>query len=299
MQAAWMIAAAFFFSSMAVAIKYASAQFSPLEIVFYRGIVGVCFMAFIARGRGVSLRTEVPMMHVWRNIVGVSALVAWFYAIAKLPLATAMTLNYMSGIWVATFLIAGTLALGKLSDVRRQGPLVLAVLCSFAGVVMLLRPTVEQNQVFGGLVGLLSGVLSGLAYMQVAALGRVGEPETRTVFYFSLGATLAGLVGMLATGVHAWTWPAAAWLLPLGVLAALGQLCMTRAYSRAQTQRGTLVVANLQYSGIVFAGIYGVALFGDELPLAAWAGMAVIIASGITATVLRARAAPGTPAEEH
>ena len=294
MQAAWMIAAAFFFSSMAVAIKYASAQFSPLEIVFYRGIVGVCFMAFIARGRGVSLRTEVPMMHVWRNIVGVSALVAWFYAIAKLPLATAMTLNYMSGIWVATFLIAGTLALGKLSDVRRQGPLVLAVLCSFAGVVMLLRPTVEQNQVFGGLVGLLSGVLSGLAYMQVAALGRVGEPETRTVFYFSLGATLAGLVGMLATGVHAWTWPAAAWLLPLGVLAALGQLCMTRAY----THGATMVVANLQYSGIVFASLYGLLLFDAQIPLIGWGGMALIIVSGITATVLRARAMPNPPAEE-
>lgn len=294
MQAAWMIAAAFFFSSMAVAIKYASAQFSPLEIVFYRGIVGVCFMAFIARGRGVSLRTEVPMMHVWRNIVGVSALVAWFYAIAKLPLATAMTLNYMSGIWVATFLIAGTLALGKLSDVRRQGPLVLAVLCSFAGVVMLLRPTVEQNQVFGGLVGLLSGVLSGLAYMQVAALGRVGEPETRTVFYFSLGATLAGLVGMLATGVHAWTWPAAAWLLPLGVLAALGQLCMTRAY----THGATMVVANLQYSGIVFASLYGLLLFDTQIPLIGWGGMALIIVSGITATVLRARAMPNPPAEE-
>ena len=294
MQAAWMIAAAFFFSSMAVAIKYASAQFSPLEIVFYRGIVGVCFMAFIARGRGVSLRTEVPMMHVWRNIVGVSALVAWFYAIAKLPLATAMTLNYMSGIWVATFLIAGTLALGKLSDVRRQGPLVLAVLCSFAGVVMLLRPTVEQNQVFGGLVGLLSGVLSGLAYMQVAALGRVGEPETRTVFYFSLGATLAGLVGMLATGVHAWTWPAAAWLLPLGVLAALGQLCMTRAY----THGATMVVANLQYSGLVFASLYGLLLFDAQIPLIGWAGMALIIVSGITATVLRARAMPNPPAEE-
>jgi len=294
MQAAWMIAAAFFFSSMAVAIKYASAQFSPLEIVFYRGIVGVCFMAFIARGRGVSLRTEVPMMHVWRNIVGVSALVAWFYAIAKLPLATAMTLNYMSGIWVATFLIAGTLALGKLSDVRRQGPLVLAVLCSFAGVVMLLRPTVEQNQVFGGLIGLLSGVLSGLAYMQVAALGRVGEPETRTVFYFSLGATLAGLVGMLATGVHAWTWPAAAWLLPLGVLAALGQLCMTRAY----THGATMVVANLQYSGIVFSSLYGLLLFDAQIPLIGWAGMALIIVSGITATVLRARAMPNPPAEE-
>ncbi|MFV0681226.1 DMT family transporter [Ottowia sp.] len=295
MQAAWMIAAAFFFATMTVGIKYASVQFNPFEIVFYRGIVGVVFMAFVTRARGVSLRTTVPTMHLWRNIVGVAALVAWFYAIAGLPLATAMTLNYMSGVWVATFLVAGTLVMGKLSDVRRQGPLMLAVLCSFAGVVMMLRPTIEQNQLFAGLVGLLSGVMAGLAYMQVAALGRVGEPETRTVFYFSLGATLAGLVGMLITGPHAWTWPAAAWLLPIGVLAALGQLCMTRAY----THGATMVVANLQYSGIVFASLYGLWLFNAQIPLIGWTGMALIVASGIAATFLRARAMPNPPIEEH
>jgi drug/metabolite transporter (DMT)-like permease len=59
------------------------------------------------------------------------------------------------------------------------------------------------------------------------------------------------------------------------------------------------VVANLQYSGIVFAAIYSVVLFGDVIPLLGWLGMLLIVASGIAATVLRNRAAPDAPAEEH
>jgi S-adenosylmethionine uptake transporter len=74
----------------------------------------------------------------------------------------------------------------------------------FGGVVLLLRPTLEQNQLFAGLVGLLGSLMAALAYMQVAALGRVGEPETRTVFYFSLAALLAGGLGMLASARTAW-----------------------------------------------------------------------------------------------
>ncbi|MDP2370462.1 MAG: EamA/RhaT family transporter, partial [Rhodoferax sp.] len=57
--------------------------------------------------------------------------------------------------------------------------------------------------------------------------------------------------------------------------------------------------ANLQYSGIVFAAIYSLLLFGDQIPLIGWAGMTVIIGSGIAATVLRSRALPNAPAEEH
>jgi S-adenosylmethionine uptake transporter len=70
---------------------------------------------------------------------------------------------------------------------------------------------------------------------------------------------------------------------------------MTRAYSRGST----LLVANLQYSGIVFAAFYSLALFGDEIPLIGWVGMGVIVASGLAATVLRTRAMPDLPAEEH
>lgn len=291
-----MVVGAFLFATMGVCIKFASDHFNSFEIVFYRGLIGVVFLVFLTRSRGVSLRTHVPMMHFWRSVVGVTALVTWFYSISQLPLATSMTLNYMSSIWVAAFLLGGTLLLQKTTGpIRQQGPLVITVLAGFAGVAMVLRPTFDEQQVLGGLSGLMSGLVSALAYLQVAALARAGEPESRTVFYFSIGATLVGLVGMAMVGINAWSWPSALWLLPIGLLAVLGQLCMTRAYASG----ATLVVANLQYFGIAFAGVYSIVVFGDQLPLMGWAGMALIVASGVAATFLRERAVPKLPAEEH
>jgi len=294
-----MLLGAFLFSTMAVCVKYASASFTSAELVFYRGLIGVAFIWALARSRGVSLATAHAGMHAWRSLVGVFSLGAWFYAIAYLPLATAMTLNYMSSVWVAAFLIGGALVAWNPrtgpAAALQQGPLALTVLAGFAGVLMMLRPTIEQNQVFAGVVGLLSGLTAAFAYMQVMALGKVGEPELRTVFYFALGSAVAGAAGTVVTGFSPWNWGDALWLLPVGLLAALGQLCMTRAYSHG----ATLVVANLQYSGIVFGAIYSVLLFGEHIPLMGWAGMALICASGIAATVLRARAVPNAPAEEH
>jgi len=295
MQASWMILAALFFSMMGVCVKFASAHFHAFELVFFRGLIGVLFMASLCRIQGVPLRTPIPMMHVWRSVVGVTSLAAWFYAIGYLPLATAMTLNYMSSIWVAVFLVGGTLVLGRLQDASRQGPIVLTVIAGFVGVILLLRPTIEQDQLFAGIIGLLSGLIAALAYIQVAALGRLNEPEARTVFYFSVGTTVVGAALMLVTGMSPWVWPSLLWLLPVGVLAALGQLCMTKAYSRGST----LVVANLQYSGIVFGALFGLMLFGEHIPLMGWLGIALIMASGIASTILRNRALPRAPAEDH
>jgi S-adenosylmethionine uptake transporter len=280
---------------MGVCIKYASAHFHTFELVFFRGLIGVIFMASLCRVQGVPLRTPIPMMHIWRSVVGVTSLAAWFYAIGHLPLATAMTLNYMSGIWVAVFLVGGTLVMGRLQEATRQGPIVLTVIAGFGGVILLLRPTIEQDQLFAGIVGLISGLIAALAYIQVAALGRLNEPEARTVFYFSVGTTVVGAALMLFTGMSPWVWPSLLWLLPVGVLAALGQLCMTKAYSRGST----LVVANLQYSGIVFGALFGLMLFGEHIPLMGWLGMALIMASGIASTILRNRALPRAPAKNH
>ncbi len=307
MQALWMVLAALIFATMGVCVKVASAWFNNAELVFWRGIVGVVLMWLLARHRGVSLATRYPGMHAWRSLVGVIAIGAWFYAIAHLPLATAMTLNYMSSVWIAAFLVGGALLAwmpipGRDGRMRRpplQGPLVLMVLIGFAGVVLMLKPTMDADQGFAGVMGLLSGMSSAFAYMQVVALARIGEPEARTVFYFALGSSVAGGLAMLVQGVSAWDWYHAAWLLPVGLLAALGQLCMTRAYSSAKTPGGTLVVANLQYSGIIFASIYGVLLFKDRIDASGYLGIALIILSGIAATVLRQRAVPQAPAEEH
>ncbi len=287
-----MVLGSFLFATMAVGIKFASASFGTLELVLYRGIVSVVFMGVVLHTRGVPLRTPVPMMHVWRSTVGVLSLSAWFYAIAHLPVATAMTLNYMSGVWVAAFIVGGALLYGQ---AQRQGPLLGTVLLGFVGVVLTLRPTIDQNQLFAGVIGLLSGMGAALAYMQVTALGKVGEPEVRTVFYFSVGTVV---VGALFTDFTPWSqvsFTAAAWVIPIGVLASLGQWCMTRAYSHGST----LVVASMQYSGIVFAAIYSLTLFGDKIEPIGWMGIAVIVTSGVLATALRARAMPNTPAEDH
>ena len=290
-----MVLASFLFATMGVGVKVAAESFNVTELVFYRGLISVVFMMVVMRTQGVPLRTPFPAMHAWRAVVGTLSLGAWFYAIAHLPLATAMTLNYMSGVWIAAFIVGGALFYG---NAQAQGPLLATVLAGFAGVVMTLRPTLDQNQLFAGVIGLLSGLGAALAYMQVTALGRLGEPAGRTVFYFAVGSVVAGAVGIVFTGFTPWdriTWQAATWLLPIGILASLGQWCMTRAYSHGST----LVVANLQYSGIVFAAIYSLLLFGDKIPLIGWVGIVVIVASGIAATALRSRAVPNTPAEEH
>jgi drug/metabolite transporter (DMT)-like permease len=297
MQALWMLAASLCFATMAVCVKFASAAFHPAELVCYRGLVGVAVMWVWARSQGHSLRTHYFGMHAWRSMIGVLSLGAWFYAIAGLPLATAMTLNYMSSVWVAAFLVGGSILAWNphtTSRPRSQGALAVTVLAGFSGVVLMLRPTIAQHQTFAGLIGLLSGLLSAFAYMQVMALGKIGEPEVRTVFYFNCGSAVAGALGMLASGVSPWNGTQALWLLPMGLLASLGQWALTRAYSHG----ATLVVANLQYSGIIFGALYGILLFGDRLPLVGWGGMGLILASGIAATVLRSRAAPGAPAEE-
>lgn len=302
-----MVLSAFLFASMGVCVKYASASFSSAELVFWRGAVGVVFIGVLARRQGVPLATRYPGMHLWRSVIGTISLGAWFYAIAHIPLATAMTLNYMSSIWIATFLVGGALLAwvpmpgrdGRIPLPPLMGVLAGTVVLGFAGVVLVLKPDVNQSQGFAALMGLMSGLTAAFAYLQVIALSRIGEPETRTVFYFALGAAVMGGLWMLVDGLSPWNWLQALWLLPIGVLAALGQLTMTRAYALAPTQAGTLVVANLQYSGIVFASIFSVLLFGDAIDWLGATGMALIIASGVAATVLLQRSVPRAPAEEH
>ena len=125
-----MVLASFWFALMAVGIKFASHSFGTFELVFYRGVVSVVFMAIVVKAKGSTIRTPVPMMHVWRSFIGVLSLGSWFYAIAHLPLATAMTLNYMSGVWVAAFVVGGALLYGKQQP---QGALLGTVLMGFVG----------------------------------------------------------------------------------------------------------------------------------------------------------------------
>ncbi len=287
MTAPWlMVLASLMFATMAVCVKFASEHYGTGEIVMYRGLIGSLLMSIVAQARGQSLKTALPAAHFWRSAVGVASLALWFHAISGLPLATGMTLNYMSSVWMAVFLIGGAIALGS---ARVDGRLVATVLVGFAGVALVLKPTMAQDQWGAGLAGLLSGMLAALAYLQVTALARSGEPEIRIVFYFSLGTVIVGAAIAIATrGFHAHTLRGALLLLATGLLAAVAQLLMTRAYTIGRP----LANASLAYLGILFSVGYGVWLFNDPLQWQAIIGMLLIVAAGVAASLLRAQTAP-------
>ncbi len=274
-----MLVASLLFATMGVCVKLASELYPAGEIVFYRGLVGMVFAYALSRSRGSSLRTDVPVMHFWRSLCGVLSLGLWFHAIGGLPLATAVTLNYMSSVWMALFLLGGAVLLGS---TQVDGRLVAAVLVGFGGVALMLRPSLGDGQLWHGLAGLLSGMTAALAYLQVTTLGRRGEPETRIVFYFALGGVLAGATSMAWTGLSPHGLRGAGLLLAVGLLATLGQLMITRAYAIGST----LSNAGLQYAGILFAALYGVALFGEHLSWMSFVGMLLIVLAGLASTLL-------------
>ena len=290
--AAWLVVGStVLFATMGVCVKLASADYPPGEIVFYRSLTGALLMLAVTRWQRGTVATRVPAMHFWRCLAGVISLCLWFYAIGNLPLATAMTLNYMSSVWMALFLIGGAIVVGT---AKVDGRLIATVLVGFAGVAMILRPTIEEQQLWHGLMGLLSGMISATAYLQVTALGRAGEPEYRIVFYFSIGGICAGLLTTAFNGeLHSHSWAGVGLLLAVGLLATVAQLMMTRAYSTGRT----LVNASLQYLGIVYSFVYGVLLFADKITWMALAGMFLIVGAGLSATLLRSRnAAPADTA---
>jgi S-adenosylmethionine uptake transporter len=289
MPALWMLFASFAFALMGTCVKLAAGQYSIAQIVTVRGLVGVALLFLVARFSQRSLKTTEALSHLWRGLLGVVSLWLWFAAIARLPLATAVTLNYMSPIWTAVALAGIALWRG---EGRVAWPLVGTILVSFIGVVLVLRPAFAADQWLGGLMALASGALAALAYLMVRRLSRKGEPEYRVVFYFSLLNVGAGLAGMLvlpaAPAAHGGGWSGVALLLGVGLTGTAGQLALTRAYRLGRT----LVVANLQYSGIVFSSLLGGWIWGDAFDWTVWAGIAVILGSCIAAGLLGRRPVP-------
>ncbi|ATE62650.1 DMT family transporter [Thauera sinica] len=274
----WMIVASFFFACMGVCVKLGSGRFSTGELVFYRGFVGVLMMLAAARAQGIALATPHWRMQLSRSVSGSVALMSYFFAIGILPLATAATLSYTSPIFVALLL---ALRFGE----RLRWPVLGSVLVGFAGVALLLQPTLRPEQWLGAAVGLGSGAIASLAYISVRELGRVGEPEVRTVFWFSLVTSLLGLAWAATGDFHPPDADGLATVLGAGLFGGLAQLAMTRSYRYGRT----VVSASLSYSTVIFASLFGALLWDEHLALAAWAAIALIVASGIFVSLAAGR----------
>ena len=265
-----MLVAAFFFAVMGVLVKIASHKFSSAELVFYRSLVGLVFIASYVVTNRLSLKTPLIKKQMSRSIIGFISMVMFFYAISTLPLATAITLNYTSPLAMAAIL---TIALRE----RPRKILLLALVIGFVGVTLLLKPSIHYGEMLAGGLGLLSGLLAGWVYVHVAQLGRAGEPDWRTVFYFSLVCTLGGGAWMLIHHFNTMELKDIPILAGLGTCATIAQLAMTRAYRTGNP----LVVGSLAYSTVVLASLFGIVLWNEILSIDRWLAIALIISSGV------------------
>lgn len=266
----WMLVAALGFAIMGALVKIGAQKFSSAELVFYRSLFGlIVIWAYILKQK-LPLATPVMRKQMSRALVGFSSLVLFFYAIANLPLATAITLNYTSPLFLAVFT-------PFLLHEKPKKILFISLFISFIGVSLLLKPTLSAKDWLAGLAGLLSGVGAAIAYIHVKQLAKANEPDWRTVFYFTLVSTIGAGIWMVFDHFSPIIWQDLIVLLGLGLSATIAQLAMTRAYRTGDT----LVVASLAYVTVLLASVIGVIWWHEHLSLDAWVAISFIVLGGV------------------
>lgn len=273
MNVLWMLLACFLFATMGACVKLAGGHFNIGQTVGMRGLLPVLLIGGWIFWQQRSLASAHWKSHLYRSAAGSIAMLMYFSAIARLPLATAVTLNNCSAL-----LLAAVVAL-------RQPPpraVVAALLLGFAGVVLVLRPTLSSAQWLGGLLGIGSAFLACIAQLKLRELGRAGEPEWRTVFFLSAtNATLALPLALIQDSTPAQAGPAEwGFLLAVGVCGGAGQFALSRAFKLGRA----IVTASLGYSTVIFSSLYGMLLWHERIPPLSWLGMGLIIAASLFIT---------------
>ncbi len=262
------------FMVMATCVKVAAAHVPPGEIVFFRSAFAVPvilgWLWWLGEMRH-GLETTNTMGHVWRGLVGASAMALSFTALGLLPLPEVTAIGYAAPLLVTIF---AAMFLGETIRIYRLS----AVGLGLVGVLIVLYPRLSVMSVegatrletVGAMAMLMAAVFMALAQVFVRKLVQT-ETTAAIVFYFSLTCTALSLV----TIPFGWVWPTpwvAALLVAAGLLGGLGQILLTASYRHAETA----VIAPFEYTSILLALVIGYTLF-DEVPTAAMLGGAALV----------------------
>ncbi len=269
----WIVVATFFFSLMGSFVKLGAAHFSSIELVFYRSFISLLFLLIYIVASQKEIKTPHLRKQIDRGVIGFLSLAFFFYAIAHLNLGSAMTLNYTSPIFLGVFL-------PFISHQKIKKSIFLCTIIGFIGALLILDPHGEWQSWFAGLVGLVSGIGAALAYIHVIQLGKLNEPDWRTVFYFTLVSTIASGLWIGFTHHQKITINDIWILIPLGLSATIAQIAMTRAYRLGNT----LTIGALSYLTIVFSSLISLMYFNETMRMEDIIGALMIILSGAIAS---------------
>ncbi|CAG1011278.1 Pseudopaline exporter CntI [Rhizobiaceae bacterium] len=275
------------FVALDTVAKYLVRDHSLLAVVWarYAGqMLAVTPYAWFRVGRGF-WRTKQPRMQLLRSSMLLVATLSFFGALRFLPLAEAASISSLTPVVVV---LLSPWVLGERPGRAR----IAAALAGFAGVLILLRP---GSSILHPATALLFVTAVSNAFYAMLTRRLAGDTPYTTLFYSALVGTVA-LAPFLPWAVvpDAWTWSRAGLFVLLGVFAGVGHMFLTRAYLRAPAS----MLAPFTYMQILWATVFGYAFFGQLPDGPSFAGMAVIVASGLALALQerrRARAAVRIP----
>ncbi len=243
---------AFCFACMNVCVRLAG-DLPSVQKSFYRNLVAAVIAAAMVFRSRMPLRIPkkaYPALAL-RCLFGTLGILCNFYAIDHLLIADASILNKLSPFFAVVFSFL------LLKETIRPFQAI-CVLTAFGGCFFIVKPGFENAAVLPALIGVFGGLGAGLAYTMVRKLGSMQIKGPVIVFYFSLFSCLA-VVPWLIVHVTPMTLRQQAVLLLAGVCAAGGQFSITAAYTYAPAKK----ISIYDYSQIIFASIFGFALFGE------------------------------------
>ncbi len=200
---------------------------------------------------------------IMRGMTGSAALLIYFYTLQRLPLATAVTVQYLAPLFTVLFA-------AFLLKERIRWQQWIFMLLSFSGIVLIrgFNPDFPTTLL---LLGVLAAALSGFAYN---AVRKAGETEHALVVVFYLPLVTIPVITPFAAAN--WIMPEGEeWLLliAVGVLTQIAQVYLTRAYQMAEA----VVITPYTYLGIVFAILFGIIIFHEQYSLTGYLGMGVVL----------------------
>ncbi len=263
-----MVLATMFFASMHSMVRYAGGDMHPFVLVFFRNFFSliVVIPLIMRAGRGALKSNHYSLLFL-RGVIGITAMMAWFYGLVHVPITEATTLSFTAAIFTA---LSAIIFLGERVHFRRWA----AIGCGFIGVLVVLRPNTDNfNPVM--LMILFSAMFWALSITLIKHMSKTDTP-TSLVAWMSIILTLLSF----PLALYYWQWPVGEqwlWLMAIGVLGSLGHLCMVRALSLADIT----AVMSIDFSRLVWSALIGVYFFGDQMQVATWLGAAIIFASGL------------------
>ena len=267
------------FVGMATMIKTTAAHVPAGEAVFFRSFFAIpVIVAWLALQRELTtgFRTGNPVGHIWRGVLGTTAMGLGFAGLGYLPFPEVTAIGYTAPLLVVIF---AAMFLGEEVRLFRIG----CVALGLVGVMIVLSPritmlhsgTAGQAEALGAMLVVTSAVFAALAQVFVRKLVMVEKTAT-IVFWFSITATVLSL----ATVPYGWVWPTrfeAVLLVSAGLFGGVGQILLTSSYREADAS----LVAPFEYVSMIFSLMIGYFIFGEVPTMTMLAGAVLVVSAGI------------------